>query len=51
MGRDRGRSRRRGQTVMFLNGGSCGGGSVVNTMVQTGDGLNHPWAYSAVGTT
>ena len=38
------------QTFMFINGGSCGGGSILNTRVQTGDGQDHPWGYTAVGT-
>jgi hypothetical protein len=35
-------------TFMYLNGGGCGGGTLTTT-VQTGDGLDHPFAFSAVG--
>ena len=37
-------------TFMYLNGGNCGGGTVATTM-NTGDGADHAWAYTAVGTT
>jgi hypothetical protein len=33
-------------TFMFLNGGSCGSGSLT-TLVETGDGLDHPFGFSA----
>jgi len=39
------------QTFMILDGGSCGGGRVVNTNVRTGDGQDHPWAFTVVGST
>jgi hypothetical protein len=35
-------------TFMFLNGGSCGGGGLTTTL-ETGDGLDHPFALLAVG--
>ena len=35
---------------MYLDGGSCGGGTVTTT-VHTSDGADHAFAYSAVGTT
>jgi hypothetical protein len=38
------------QTFMFLDGGACGGGTLANTRVHTGDGQDHPWAYTAIGT-
>jgi len=34
---------------MYLDGGACGGGSVVNTKIHTGDGLDHPFALLSVG--
>jgi len=37
------------QTFMYLDGGACGGGSVVNTKIHTGDGLDHPFALLSVG--
>jgi hypothetical protein len=37
-------------TYMFLNGGSCGGGSLTTT-ISTGDGVDHPFALQAVGVT
>jgi hypothetical protein len=38
------------QTFMYVDGGSCGGGQVINIRVHTGDGQDHPWTYTAVGT-
>ena len=35
-------------TAMYLNGGSCGGGST-NTTVLTADGLDHPFGFQASG--
>lgn len=37
-----------GNVLMFLNGGGCGGGTLTTT-VETGDGLDHPFAMVAVG--
>ena len=37
------------QTFMYLNGGSCGGGQIINSRLQTGDGLDHAFALLSVG--
>jgi hypothetical protein len=33
---------------MYLNGGACGAGTL-STTVETGDGADHPFGFSAVG--
>jgi hypothetical protein len=37
------------QTFMFLDGGSCGAGRVINTTLRTGDGQDHTWLSRWLG--